>query len=111
MRPVDADWAEPVDISPKVSTLRRRHRRRRVAVMSAVAVDAPSKQELVERAEALKPLLARNAAEAEETRRIPEENIAAVKEAGGVKIKNPPRLGGHGGPVGTKPAGAAQRAA
>ena len=50
--------------------------------MSAVAVDAPSKQELVERAEALKPLLARNAAEAEETRRIPEENIAAIKEAG-----------------------------
>jgi 3-hydroxy-9,10-secoandrosta-1,3,5(10)-triene-9,17-dione monooxygenase len=70
--------------------------------MSAVAVDAPSKQELVERAEALKPLLARNAAEAEETRRIPEENIAAVKEAGLFKIMTPRRFGGYEVPLDTK---------
>jgi|tagenome__1003787_1003787.scaffolds.fasta_scaffold20983866_4 3-hydroxy-9,10-secoandrosta-1,3,5(10)-triene-9,17-dione monooxygenase len=70
--------------------------------MSAVAVDAPSKQDLVERAEALKPLLSRNAAEAEETRRIPDETIAAVKEAGLFKLMTPRRFGGYEVPFDTK---------
>ncbi|HEY7621622.1 MAG TPA: acyl-CoA dehydrogenase family protein [Solirubrobacteraceae bacterium] len=63
--------------------------------MTATAVDVPSKEELLERAEALKPLLVRNAAEAEETRRIPEENIAAVREAGLFKLMVPRRFGGY----------------
>jgi alkylation response protein AidB-like acyl-CoA dehydrogenase len=70
--------------------------------MTATAVDAPSKQELLERAEALKPLLARNAAEAESTRRIPDESIAALTEAGLFRITVPKRFGGYEVPFDTK---------
>jgi len=50
--------------------------------MTATAVGVPPKEELLERAEALEPLLVRDAPQAEETRRIPEESIAALTEAG-----------------------------
>ena len=59
------------------------------AVHDVIANDASSTQELLERARALKPLLARNAAQAEDERRIPEENVAALDEAGLFKITMP----------------------
>ncbi len=70
--------------------------------MTATAVDVPSKEELLERAEALKPLLVRNAAEAEEARRIPEESIAALTEAGLFRVVVPRRFGGYEVPFDTK---------
>ena len=72
------------------------------AVHDVIANDASSTQELLERARALKPLLARNAAQAEDERRIPEENIAALDEAGLFKITKPKRFGGYEVPFETK---------
>jgi alkylation response protein AidB-like acyl-CoA dehydrogenase len=60
--------------------------------MTATAVDVPSKEDLLERVEALKPLLVRNAAEAEESRRIPEESIAALTDAGLFRVVVPRRF-------------------
>ena len=51
--------------------------------------------ELIRRATELQPLLARNAAQAEADRRIPEENIEAIRDAGLFKLMIPKRLGGH----------------
>jgi alkylation response protein AidB-like acyl-CoA dehydrogenase len=62
--------------------------------MSTLA-EAVTEQELVERAHALKPLLARNAKETDESRRVVEENIAALEEAGLLRITVPKRFGGH----------------
>ena len=70
--------------------------------MTATAVDVPSKEGLLERAEALKPLLVRNAAQAEEARRIPEESIAALTEAGLFRVVVPRRFGGYEVPFDTK---------
>jgi alkylation response protein AidB-like acyl-CoA dehydrogenase len=56
------------------------------------AVDA---DELIRRATELQPLLARNAAQAEADRRIPEENIEAIRDAGLFKLMIPKRLGGY----------------
>lgn len=72
------------------------------AVHDVIANDASSTQELLERARALKPLLARNAAQAEDERRIPEESIAALEEAGLFKITKPKRFGGYEVPFETK---------
>lgn len=65
--------------------------------MSAVhdVTTAPETQELLDRATELKPLLARNAAQTEAERRIPEENIAALEDAGLFKIVVPRRFGGY----------------
>jgi alkylation response protein AidB-like acyl-CoA dehydrogenase len=63
------------------------------------SVDA---DELVRRATELQPLLARNAAQAEADRRIPEENIEAIREAGLFKLMIPKRLGGHETTIRTK---------
>jgi 3-hydroxy-9,10-secoandrosta-1,3,5(10)-triene-9,17-dione monooxygenase len=52
-------------------------------------------EELIRRATELQPLLARNAAQAETDRRIPEENIEALREAGLFKLMIPKRLGGY----------------
>ena len=52
-------------------------------------------EELIRRATELQPLLARNAAQAETDRRIPEENIEALREAGLFKLMIPRRLGGY----------------
>ncbi len=59
-----------------------------------VAGETSPAQELFERARALQPLLARNAAQTEADRRIPEENIAAIREAGLFKLMVPRRFGG-----------------
>ncbi len=52
-------------------------------------------EELIRRATELQPLLARNAAQAETDRRIPEENIEAIRDAGLFKLMIPKRLGGY----------------
>ncbi len=49
---------------------------------------------LVERANALRPLLESNALETETNRRVVEENISAIREAGLFKIMVPKRFGG-----------------
>ena len=52
------------------------------------------KNELVGRARELVPLLAKNAAKTEADRRVVEENITAIKDAGLFRIMQPRRLGG-----------------
>jgi alkylation response protein AidB-like acyl-CoA dehydrogenase len=55
----------------------------------------PDRTELVRRARELGPRLAANAAEAERARRIPEDSIDAVVEAGLFRITVPRRFGGY----------------
>jgi alkylation response protein AidB-like acyl-CoA dehydrogenase len=54
----------------------------------------PTAQELAERARELAPLVRRNAATGEANRRVEEETIEAVKQAGLMKICTPKRYGG-----------------
>ena len=58
--------------------------------------------ELLERAAALRPVLERNAAKGEEDRRIADESIDALVEAGLFKITVPLRFGGHEVDIRTK---------
>lgn len=51
--------------------------------------------QLIQRAVGLQPLLAKNAAQTEADRRVPEENIQAIHDAGLFRIMQPRRLGGH----------------
>ncbi len=55
----------------------------------------PDTQELVARAKALRPLLQKNAAKTEEDRRVAEENIQAIADAGLFRIMVPRRYGGY----------------
>jgi 3-hydroxy-9,10-secoandrosta-1,3,5(10)-triene-9,17-dione monooxygenase len=57
---------------------------------------------LVERARALHPLLSRNAAATDRERRIPEENIDALAEAGLLSLGIPARFGGLEAPIRTQ---------
>ena len=66
-----------------------------MTTMEATRTEPRSGAELVERAAALKPLLARNAPQCDEARRVPEENIAALADAGLFKLTVPRRFGGH----------------
>jgi 3-hydroxy-9,10-secoandrosta-1,3,5(10)-triene-9,17-dione monooxygenase len=52
-------------------------------------------------AAALREMLLRNAAQAEQDRRIPEENIRALAEANLFRVLMPRRCGGYGVPIGT----------
>jgi alkylation response protein AidB-like acyl-CoA dehydrogenase len=70
--------------------------------MSMSREGVPTRHELVDRAAALRPLLERNAADAEAMRRIPQENIDALQDAGLLKVTVPRRFGGYEVPVGTK---------
>ncbi len=56
---------------------------------------AVSGDELVARAAALVPLLRSNAAETEQNRRVVEENIEAIADAGLYRLAVPARFGGH----------------
>lgn len=58
---------------------------------------AASLQDLTKRAEALQPLLAKNAAESDRNRRASEENIRAIAEAGLFRLMVPKRYGGYEG--------------
>ncbi len=56
-----------------------------------------SLEELVKRAEALRPMLLKNAAESEKQRRAAEENIEAIATAGLFRLMIPKRYGGFEG--------------
>ncbi len=58
-------------------------------------VTVPTAAELVERIRALQPMLARNAAQGEADRRVVEESITALTDAGAFKIAQPRRYGGY----------------
>ena len=64
---------------------------------SATEVDTeiPSREELVQRAADLVPLLRKNAPQADQERRIPEENLVALEEAGLLRMTRPRRYGGY----------------
>ena len=57
--------------------------------------EAPSTAELVARARAIAPLLAANAGRGEADRRVPQESIKAMADAGLFKIAVPRRYGGY----------------
>jgi 3-hydroxy-9,10-secoandrosta-1,3,5(10)-triene-9,17-dione monooxygenase len=63
---------------------------------------ATDTDELLERAAALRPVLERNAAKGEEDRRIADESIDALVEAGLFKITVPRRFGGYEVDIRTK---------
>jgi alkylation response protein AidB-like acyl-CoA dehydrogenase len=56
----------------------------------------PSSDELISRAEALVPLLRENAVKAEQLRRLPEDSVQALDEAGLFRMTQPVRHGGYG---------------
>lgn len=56
---------------------------------------APSPAVLVRRASELAPLLRKNAQVAEDERRIPDDSLAAIAEAGLLKLRVPHRYGGY----------------
>jgi 3-hydroxy-9,10-secoandrosta-1,3,5(10)-triene-9,17-dione monooxygenase len=58
-------------------------------------MSSPSIAEIVERATALIPELSQRAAEAEQLRRLPDANVAALKRAGLFKILQAQRTGGY----------------
>jgi len=68
----------------------------------SVAESAVTPEELIQRAVDLQPLLAKNAAQTEADRRVVEENIQAIKEAGLFRLMIPRRLGGHQATIRTK---------
>ncbi len=55
----------------------------------------PTPSELVERAAAIRPVLERNAEETDRLRRVAEENVTAIREAGLCRILEPRRFGGY----------------
>ena len=58
-------------------------------------VDPPDLAELLKRAEALRPLLERNAETTDSLRRLPDEVVMAVREAGLCRLMVPKRFGGY----------------
>lgn len=57
--------------------------------------EAPTLQALLERIDATRPVLERNAAQTEADRRVPQENIDALTAAGAFKVTVPRRYGGY----------------
>ncbi len=70
--------------------------------MRSMATETSSAADLVARAVALQPLLARNAAATDSERRIPDENIAALAKAGLLSLGVPRRFGGAEAPIRTQ---------
>jgi alkylation response protein AidB-like acyl-CoA dehydrogenase len=66
-----------------------------VAQRSDVAA-APSSEALIERAAALVPLLRANAVRAEQLRRLPDDTIQALEDAGLFRMAQPAARGGYG---------------
>ncbi|AWI32817.1 acyl-CoA dehydrogenase family protein [Streptomyces tirandamycinicus] len=60
-----------------------------------LTADIPTRADLVRRAGELAPLLKRNAAQAEEDRRLQDETIEALAGAGLFRLRVPKRYGGH----------------
>ncbi len=65
-----------------------------MAALQPDVAEEASAQELVANAMALAPMLARNAAEAESARRLPDENVSELTEAGLFRLTVPRRFGG-----------------
>lgn len=63
--------------------------------------EVPSREELVRRAADLVPLLKKNASRAEDDRRLPEETLEALTDAGIFKLRAPKRYGGYESDMGT----------
>ncbi|MEN3283327.1 MAG: hypothetical protein V7607_4467 [Solirubrobacteraceae bacterium] len=63
---------------------------------------APGIDELLDRVAQIRPIIERNGPEAEPERRIPEESIQALVDAGLFKITVPRRFGGYEVPIWTK---------
>jgi alkylation response protein AidB-like acyl-CoA dehydrogenase len=59
-------------------------------------LEPPSSSELISRAESLVPLLRENAVKAEELRRLPDDSVRALDEAGLFRMTQPVRHGGYG---------------
>jgi alkylation response protein AidB-like acyl-CoA dehydrogenase len=72
-----------------------------MAVLDTETQATPTAAELVARAHALHPLLAANASQGEADRRVVEESIQAMVDAGLFKISVPRRYGGYETPVRT----------
>ena len=70
--------------------------------MSVIDTTEVTPDELIRRATELQPLLAKNAARTEADRRVPDENIEAIREAGLFKLMIPKRLGGYETTIKTK---------
>jgi len=66
------------------------------APIREVSDPVPSSEELVARLRALHPLLKKNSAQGEHDRRVVEESIVALSDAGAFKVAQPKRLGGYG---------------
>jgi len=58
--------------------------------------EVPTPEELIARAEALVPLLRRNAREAEQLRRLTDETVQALEDAGIFRMIQPAHRGGYG---------------
>jgi alkylation response protein AidB-like acyl-CoA dehydrogenase len=65
------------------------------------AAAAPSSDELVARIRELQPLIEKNAAQGEADRRVVEESITALTDAGIFKVAQPRRYGGYQAPLRT----------
>jgi alkylation response protein AidB-like acyl-CoA dehydrogenase len=63
--------------------------------MVLTAVNVPTREELVHRASELVPVLRKNVAWSEENRRLHDESIEALAEAGIFKLRAPVRYGGY----------------
>jgi alkylation response protein AidB-like acyl-CoA dehydrogenase len=59
------------------------------------AAAAPSSDDLIARVRELQPLIEKNAAQGEADRRVVEESITALTDAGVFKVAQPRRYGGH----------------
>jgi alkylation response protein AidB-like acyl-CoA dehydrogenase len=65
------------------------------SVATRTEQQAPPREGVVDRVRALQPLIAANSARGEQDRRVPEESITALREAGAFKIGVPARFGGY----------------
>ncbi|MEV7043564.1 acyl-CoA dehydrogenase family protein [Amycolatopsis sp. NPDC051061] len=64
-----------------------------------LATERPTADQVLARIAELQPLLEKNAAQGEADRRVVEESITALTDAGAFKIAQPRRYGGYGLPV------------
>ncbi|HZZ10215.1 MAG TPA: acyl-CoA dehydrogenase family protein [Paraburkholderia sp.] len=71
----------------------------KIETQSTLQPSSSTEHELVARAHALAPLLAKNALKSEQDRRAHEDNIEAISKAGLFRLMVPKRFGGHEGSV------------
>jgi alkylation response protein AidB-like acyl-CoA dehydrogenase len=65
------------------------------SIDTTVRANVPDVAELVSRARGLRPLLRKNSAQGEQNRRVVEESIQALRDAGLFKLLQPKRYGGY----------------